>query len=90
VNTFNDAVIFVGQESEMVSQGSSSGIMPILTLPNSGLYIRLPLSYFKIASKPGLEKGRGLIPDHIVEKQLTTADTEMEYTLKLIEESKKK
>ncbi len=90
VNTFNDSVIFVGKESEMVSQGASSGIMPVLTLPNSGLNIRLPLSYFKIKSKPGLEKGRGLIPDHIIEKGLSGADKEMEYTLKLIEEKRKK
>lgn len=90
LNTFNDNVIFVGQESEMVSQGASSGIMPILTLPNSGLNIRLPLSYFKMASKPGLEKGRGLIPDYIVEKDLSARDKEMEFTLKLIEEKSKK
>ena len=90
INTFNDSVVFVGRESEAVSSGASSGFMPILTLPNSKLNIRLALAYFKAVSKPNLPYGRGLIPDFIVERDLSATDKEMDFTIKLINQERKK
>lgn len=90
INTFNDSVVFVGRESEAVSSGASSGFMPILTLPNSKINIRLALAYFIAVSKPNLPYGRGLIPDYIIEKDLSSTDKEMDFTIKLINQERKK
>ena len=90
INTFNDSVVFVGRESDAVSSGASSGFMPILTLPNSKLNIRLALAYFKAVSKPNLPYGRGLIPDFIVERDLSATDKETDFTIKLINQERKK
>ncbi len=63
---------FVGEETEGGYYGNNSGMMPILTLPNSKMKIRLPLCAYWNAVEGYDGKRRGTRPDHVVD--LKTAD----------------
>ena len=61
----------------------------MVTLPNSGFRLQIPMILRKKAVKSPKEKGRGTIPDHVIEPSIEAIsagkDLEMEFVLKLIE-----
>ena len=63
--------------------------MPVLTLPNTKLNIRLPLSYFKASGKSKAFYGHGVSPDYYVGTDLSGSDNELNFTIKLIEKERK-
>ncbi len=80
--------IFIGEETGGSDFQNTSGRMPMLQLPNSGVRIRLGLLAFKL-NVGGDNDGLGVIPDHevrnTIEDMLNGRDAAMEYTLDLIE-----
>ncbi|HEY9130964.1 MAG TPA: S41 family peptidase [Dyella sp.] len=54
--------VFVGEEAGGTHEGNTSGYRWPVTLPNSGMTLRIPLLQFRFAW-PGLPKDRGVRPD---------------------------
>jgi C-terminal processing protease CtpA/Prc len=81
--------IFVGQETGGGYQGNTSGLMPKVALP-TGLTVTVPLLKYTTAVDPGVNYGRGTMPDHPVAPTLQEViegiDVEMKYVLNLINE----
>jgi CubicO group peptidase (beta-lactamase class C family) len=63
---------FLGEESAGGYYGNSSGYFSFITLPNSGLVIRMPLITYYAAVAPGHPPRRGVLPDQPVAE--TAAD----------------
>lgn len=57
--------VFVGEEVGGTHEGNTSGYRWPLTLPNSGMTLRIPLLQFRFAW-PGLPRDRGVRPDCMV------------------------
>ncbi len=83
--------VFIGEETGGGYKGCTGGILPYLTLPNSGLRLRFPTMKFCSAVGEHPE-GRGTLPDHEVvatwQDFMDRRDVQMDYTLKLIMEKK--
>jgi hypothetical protein len=79
---------FVGEECGAGYYGNTSGMMVGVTLPNSGISVRVPLVRYTMAVSGYEPADRGLIPEHHVEPTiedlLAGRDTVLEYTLELI------
>ena len=58
---------FIGEETGGAYYGNNSGMMPILTLPNSGLRIPVPMYEYWNAVMGDGGSGRGTRPDYSVE-----------------------
>ncbi len=88
---YNKRGVFVGQETNGTYFGNNSGQMPVLTLPNSGISVVIPLFQFVMAVTPPIE-GRGVMPDFPVERTAEDLaagiDTEMLFALDLIRQSR--
>lgn len=84
---FNKRATFIGEESGGGYYGNSSGYMPTITLPHSGINLHLPLITYYMAVKGYKETSRGVIPGHPVPYTITELiagqDKEMELALKL-------
>lgn len=82
---------FVGEECGAGYYGNTSGFMPRLTLPNTGIQVRIPLVKYSMAVS-GYAPDRGIIPDYPVSPTmkdvLNGIDTEMDFVMKLIEKSR--
>jgi C-terminal processing protease CtpA/Prc len=80
---------FVGEECGAGYYGNTSGMMVGVTLPNSGISVRVPLVRYTMAVSGYEPLDRGLIPEHQVEPTiedlLAGRDTVLEYVLQLIE-----
>jgi hypothetical protein len=78
---------FVGQESAGGYYGNTAGFMPIITLPNSRLDVRVPLVAYYIAVAGGQPAARGVAPDYpvqyTIEDVTARKDKEMEVALRL-------
>jgi hypothetical protein len=78
----------VGEECGAGYYGNTSGMMVRITLPNSGLGVRIPLVRYTMAVSGYEPTDRGLIPEHHVEPAiedlLSGRDTVLEYALGLI------
>lgn len=89
----NSDAVFIGEETGGGFYGQTSGSYVFLLLPNTKMEIRIPLLKFatNFESKD-IPFGRGVIPNHNVSQSykdfVNGIDTEMEYTLKLIESKK--
>lgn len=83
----NKRAVFVGQETGGGYQGNTSGLMPEVKLP-TGLTITVPLLKYTNAVTPGVNHGRGTIPDHpivpTVQEVIEGSDVEMKYVLNLM------
>lgn len=83
--------VFVGQETGGGYQGNTSGLMPEVKLP-TGLTVTVPLLKYTNAVTPGVNHGRGTMPDHPVEPTLQAViagiDLEMKHVLNLIHQSR--
>ncbi len=55
---------FVGEETGGAYEGNTSGSFAILTLPNTGIRILIPLIRYELAVEPARQRGRGVLPDH--------------------------
>jgi hypothetical protein len=79
----------IGEEPNAAYQGTTGGIILILTLPASGIRVTFPLVAYHNAVLPGLLLGRGAPPhfaiDETVEDAIEGRDTVMEFALRLIE-----
>lgn len=75
---------FVGEETGGEYNGTVAGFMPILTLPNSKIKIRMGLMYVNAPEKTTVV-GHGIYPDITIiptlENRLKLQDPEMEYIL---------
>lgn len=83
--------IFIGEETGGSYNKCTAGIIPLVTLPETRVKLRLPLIKIAPAKTRDLE-GRGILPDYSVTPVLTDIlydkDTELDFTLKLIAEGK--
>jgi C-terminal processing protease CtpA/Prc len=84
---------FVGEETGGGYYGNNSGLQAMVTLPNSGFQVRVPMSEYWNAV-PGYDgKRRGTRPDHPVETTtsalLEGKDQQLECALKLAERHSK-
>jgi hypothetical protein len=62
--------IFVGEESGGAYEGNTSGLNAVVTLPHSYLKVKIHMYEYWNAVPPG-EKGRGVLPDHRIERNMT-------------------
>lgn len=87
---FHKKAVFIGEECGAGYYGNTSGFMPILTLPNTGIRINIPLVRYTMAVE-GYPQDRGIIPDYPVEQTihdlLNSRDSSLEFTLELIKKS---
>ncbi|NIM59886.1 MAG: hypothetical protein GTO16_13260 [Candidatus Aminicenantes bacterium] len=88
---FHKKAKFVGEECGAGYYGNTSGFMPKLTLPNTGIQVRIPLVKYSMAVS-GYAPDRGINPDYPVvpriEDVLNEKDTEMDFVIELIEKSR--
>ncbi|MEK6301949.1 MAG: S41 family peptidase [Acidobacteriota bacterium] len=84
---FHKLATFIGEESGGGYYGNSSGFMPLVTLPNTKLSVRVPLMTYYMAVSGYKRASHGVIPDHPVEHTIADLivgrDKEMELALKL-------
>jgi hypothetical protein len=89
---FHKRAIFIGEECGAGYYGNTSGLMPALTLPHTGLRIRIPMFRYVMAVSGYAYPDRGIIPDYPVQRPiedfLSGKDTELEFILDLIEKKK--
>jgi len=82
---------FVGEECGAGYYGNTSGFMPRLTLPDTGIQVRIPLVKYSMAVS-GYAPDRGIIPDYSVSPTMKDVldgkDTEIDFVIKLIGKSK--
>lgn len=85
---FHRKAVFIGEECGAGYYGNNSGFMPGLTLPHSGVRVRIPLVRYTMAVE-GYPADRGIIPEHRVDPTvadiLSGRDTVMAYALDLAE-----
>jgi hypothetical protein len=88
VADFHKRAVFVGEETGGAYQGNNSGLEIMLTLPNSGVRVRIPIMKYVCAVGSNHKPGRGIMPDYTVipsiDDILKGLDTEKEFTLDLI------
>jgi len=86
--------IFVGEETQGSYTGGNSGEFIPLILPQTRIYVNLPLLYYENAVTPPAQAGRGTIPDYIVPNNvkdlLSGRDTQLDFVYGLIGKSKKR
>jgi C-terminal processing protease CtpA/Prc len=84
---FHKRATFIGEESAGGYYGNSSGFMPLVTLPNTKLALRVPLMTYYMAVSGYEAASRGVVPDYAVEysiaELLQGTDKDMEVALKL-------
>lgn len=78
---------FVGEETGGGYEGNTSGLNALITLPASGLGLKIPMYGYWNAVAPPPAKGRGVIPEHTVATTvadlLRRADPQLERALEL-------
>lgn len=86
----NPNVTFVGEETGGAYNGTVAGIMPLVSLPNSKISLRLGLMDIKTISQTDVV-GRGIFPDKEIvpslQDKIDQKDTELDW---IISDSKKK
>ena len=85
----NKRAIFIGEEPAGAYNGGNAGMSMVLKLPNTKIRVLIPLRKMVNGFSDYPYKGRGVIPDYhvtpTIEDIINGIDTEMEFTLKLIE-----
>ncbi len=83
---------FAGEESGAGYYGNTSGFMPTLTLPNTGIRVGIPMVRYTMAVSGYEPADRGLIPDipinPTIEDVLSGRDAELESLIALINKSR--
>ncbi|MGB3469076.1 MAG: S41 family peptidase [Cyclobacteriaceae bacterium] len=84
--------IMVGEESGGAYEGANGGSFITMKLPESGFYIRIPLVTGDMNVRSVEDKGRGVIPDHIVpftvEDLISRNDRQLNFVKDLIRNKK--
>ena len=84
---FHRRATFIGEESAGGYYGNSSGIMPMVTLPNTKVGVRVPLMTYYMAVSGYKAASHGILPDHKVEYTISDllagTDKEIAVALKL-------
>jgi len=84
---FHKLATFIGEESGGGYYGNSSGFMPLVTLPNTSLSVRVPLMTYYMAVSGYKQASHGVIPEYRVEHTIADLiagrDKDMELALKL-------
>lgn len=84
----NNLGTFIGEEAGGNYAGGNGGSFIPLQLPHSNIRISIPLVYYDNATKPPFEKGRGVLPDHVVPDDMSNIlkgiDTQKEFAFDLI------
>ena len=84
---FHKRAVFIGEESGGGYYGNSSGMMPLVTLPNTRIGIRVPLMTYYMAVSGYKAAAHGVIPDypvnHTIEDFIDGKDPDMELALQL-------
>jgi hypothetical protein len=86
----NDRGIFIGEECGGGYYGNTSGDEAMVSLPNTGITVRIPMIKYTMAVKKISNDIKGILPDYpsyitisdIIEKK----DGQMEYALKIVRE----
>lgn len=90
---YNKRAVFIGEETGGRYDGCNGSAYLMVTLPNTGLKLNVPLvkNCYPFSSVPA--KGRGIMPDHPVQPAIDDlikgVDAEMNYTMKLIMQRRK-
>jgi C-terminal processing protease CtpA/Prc len=88
---FHQVATFIGEECGAGYYGNTSGFMPLLTLPNTQIRVRIPMLRYTMAVS-GYPEDRGIIPDYpispTIEDLMNEKDTVMEFTLDLIRKNR--
>jgi C-terminal processing protease CtpA/Prc len=83
---------FAGEEGGAGYYGNTSGFVPTLTLPNTGLRVRIPMVRYTMAVSGYAPVDRGLIPDipinPTMEDVLSGRDSELDSLIGLINENR--
>ena len=78
---------FIGEESGGGYYGTTSGVVPALTLPNSKLIVYVPLVTYYLAVNGYKAVAHGVLPDHpisyTIEELLAGKDKELALALEL-------
>jgi len=64
---FHRRATFIGEESAGGYYGNSSGMMPMVTLPNTKVGVRVPLMTYYMSVSGYKAASHGVLPDHKVE-----------------------
>lgn len=85
---YNKRAVFVGEETGGRYDGCNGSAYIMLTLPNTGMKLNVPLVKNVYPFPAPAVKGRGIMPNYPVQPSLDDAikgiDTEMNYTMQLI------
>jgi C-terminal processing protease CtpA/Prc len=85
---FHTRAKFVGEECGAGYYGNTSGFMPELTLPNTGLRVRLAMLRYHMAVSGYTPRDRGIVPEYpfsaSIQDLLEGRDTVLEYALEQI------
>jgi len=88
---FHKKAVFVGEECGAGYYGNTSGFMFMLTLPGTGIRVRIPMVRYSMAVS-GYPPDRGIIPDFpfspTIQDLLSGKDVEMDYVIELIKKLK--
>jgi C-terminal processing protease CtpA/Prc len=83
---------FAGEEGGAGYYGNTSGFVPTLTLTNTGIRVGIPMVRYTMAVSGYEPADRGLIPDipinPTIEDVLSGRDTELQYLMALINQSR--
>jgi hypothetical protein len=78
----------VGVEAGGAYEGGNGASFIHINLPHSKIRVGTPLVYYKNATRPGYQHGRGTLPDHVVEVQpqdlVDGSDRQMTFVKSLI------
>lgn len=89
----NKRATFIGEETGGGYYNVNGGELPELKLPHTGIKFQIPMRKYELAVEKLLPKGSGTIPDFYVPMSiqdfLNNQDTELKFTLKLINEKSK-
>ncbi len=88
---FHHRAVFIGEEAGGGYYGNTSGFMPVLTLPNTKVTVRVPLMKYVMAVSGYRFPKRGVMPDVPIQPsindRLTGRDPEIEAALTLARKS---
>jgi C-terminal processing protease CtpA/Prc len=90
----NKLGVFVGEETQGNYTGGNGGEFIPLVLPQTRIFVNIPLLYYDNAVTPPTQAGRGTIPDYSVpnniEDILSGSDTQLNFIYGLIRKSNQK
>jgi hypothetical protein len=84
---YHKRAVFIGEESGGGYYGNSSGITPLVTLPNTKIGLRVPLVTYYMAVSGYKAASHGVIPDyplsHTIDDFIAARDKDMDLALQL-------